>query len=133
MPGLPGPPGSTTVDPGMQGPPGPPGDRGLTGPPGPPGQAGGGLTYIRWGRTTCPSTPGTQLVYKGRAAGSHYQHSGGGVNKLCLPDSPDYLSYDATFQNGGLLYGSEYEAWQGQPFGGIDDNNVPCAVCYTST
>ena len=37
---------------------------------GPPGSTGGGVVYTRWGRTTCPSTSGTQLLYAGRAAGS---------------------------------------------------------------
>ena len=92
------------------------------------------MTYVRWGRTTCPSTPGTGLVYKGRAAGSDRQHSGGGASKLCLPDNPNYLRYDTgSGTQGGLLYGVEYEAWPNQPLGSVDDHNVPCAVCYTST
>ena len=53
-----GPPGPQ----GSQGPPGPPGQNGLTGPPGPPGSIAGGVSYIHWGRTSCPSTPGTELV-----------------------------------------------------------------------
>ena len=35
-----------------------------------------GVAYVRWGRTVCPS--GAQVVYKGRAAGSHYSQPGGG-------------------------------------------------------
>ena len=52
-------------------------DLGVEGPPGPPGLAGGGTVYIRWGRTTCPSVPGTERVYEGIAAGSkHNQQLG---------------------------------------------------------
>ena len=39
----------------------------------------GGLVYTRWGRTTCPLTSGTQLVYHGRAAGSHSGNKGSGI------------------------------------------------------
>ena len=97
-----GPPGHTTVH-SSQGPPGSPGERGSTGPPGPTTSTGG-VVYVRWGRTTCPSTPGTELVYAGKAGGSHYSHSGGGANKLCLPDDPQYLSYQSGFQDTGYLY-----------------------------
>lgn len=107
------------------GPQGPPGERG---PPGPPGPSGGGVIYTRWGRTICPNTTGTTLLYSGRAGGSHYQHSGGGANYLCLPDDPQYLS---AFQsnNIALVYGAEYDDW----VGGLHDHNVPCAVCHAST
>ena len=150
-----GPPGPTTADSGMQGPPGPqgptgppgpqgnqgpsasPGQRGLTGPPGPRGPPGpttttGGAVYTRWGKTTCPSTPGTQLVYAGKAGGSHYADGGGGANKLCLPDNPQYLSYRSGHQS-GYLYGAEYEISSGQPFQSMHQHNVPCAVCHVST
>ena len=114
------------------------GDKGETGPAGimgPRGMAGpgasasnnGGTLYTRWGKTTCPGTLGTELVYSGLAGGSHYSHSGGGASYLCLPKMPDYLL------NGipsvySYLYGAEYEA----PLFTTDDHNVPCAVCYTS-
>jgi len=39
---------------------GPSGHRGFTGPP---GRNGGGVEYIRWGRTSCPY--GADKVYKG--------------------------------------------------------------------
>ena len=71
------------------------GERGYagdSGPPGPPGPSAGGAVYTRWGRTTCPNVTGTQLVYAGRAAGSHYAHKGGGANYLCLPNDPSYLT-----------------------------------------
>ena len=95
--GVPGPQGEQGLPgsqgpPGLTGPPGPTGQTratghiGRTGPPtedykalvvpmvrtGPPGPSRGGVVYTRWGKSTCPSVPGTQLVYAGRAGGSHY-------------------------------------------------------------
>ena len=49
------------------------GEKGMTGHAGPPGHPSpkiGGVTYVRWGRSTCPNITGTELVYRGRAAGS---------------------------------------------------------------
>ena len=46
------------------------GDQGPTGPQGPPGPRVAGATYVRWGRTSCPTELGTTLLYAGRAAGS---------------------------------------------------------------
>ena len=43
--------------------PGLQGSRGDQGPSGPPGPKSGGVQYIRWGKTSCPS--GANLVYKG--------------------------------------------------------------------
>ncbi|CAI8045264.1 hypothetical protein GBAR_LOCUS25052, partial [Geodia barretti] len=59
---------------GMKGDQGDKGDPGLQGLPGP---ASGGAVYVRWGRTTCPNTLGTELVYSGRAAGTYFTHKGG--------------------------------------------------------
>ena len=61
------------------GPPGADGQRGLSGPRGDPG---GGASYVRWGRTTCPA--GTDLVYAGLAAGSRHSEKGGTSDTLCL-------------------------------------------------
>ncbi len=70
----PGPMGPTGLpgDTGPQGPPGLPGpsssgERGVPGLPGPrgiPGIQNGGVTYTRWGKTSCRS--GVSLVYAGR-------------------------------------------------------------------
>ena len=52
--------------PGRDGAPGDQGPRGEKGEPGeqgPPGPVTAEVTYIRWGRTTCPQAAGTQLVY----------------------------------------------------------------------
>ena len=86
------------------------GQKGDTGPAGPPGPTAGGVVYTRWGRTTCPTTSGTQLVYAGRAAGSWYDQRGGGAEYLCLPDDPNYLSYTNGVQDSrSYLYGAEYQ------------------------
>ena len=112
------------------------GKRGLTGEKGdigPPGPSVGGAVYTRWGRTTCPNITGTQLVYAGRAAGSHYAHKGGAANYLCLPNDPSYLQYRSGHQTErGYIYGTEYETPNG-PLSAFHDHNVPCAVCYVST
>ena len=104
---------------------------------GPPGPTAGGVVYTRWGRTTCPNTTGTQLLYTGRAAGSHYTHRGGGANHLCLPEQPEYSTYTAGVQSGrAYLYGAEYQTGIGGDIGPLrsfHDHNVPCAVCYAST
>ena len=76
---------------GDKGEPGIPGEQGIQGLPGP---ISGGALYTRWGKTTCPGTPGTELVYSGLAGGSLYSHSGGGANYLCLPED------HSTFANG---------------------------------
>ena len=115
--------GSNGCD-GSPGPSGPPGEQGIQGPPGP---ISGGALYTRWGRITCPSTPGTELVYSGLAGGSESFHSGGGANYLCLLKTPKYL-LSGVPKGSSYLYGAEYE----NSLIGTDDHDVPCAVCYTS-
>ena len=89
--GLPGRDGKDG-EPGERGEKGEKGDRGETGPQGPPGPRVAGATYVRWGRITCPIENGTQLLYAGRAAGPSHNQQGGGVDLLCLPNNPEYLS-----------------------------------------
>ena len=88
--------------------------------------------YTRWGRTKCPNITGTQLVYAGRTAGSHYTHKGGAATYLCLPNDPSYLQFTSRSRSYDLLYGTEYETSSG-PLSAFQDHNVPCAVCYVST
>ena len=92
-----------------------------------------GVTYIRWGRTTCPNVTGTQLVYSGRAGGTFWSIQGGGAEKLCLPDQPEYLPNTANIQisNSPYVHGAEYEYSAG-PNNDVFQHNVPCAVCYAS-
>ena len=106
-----------------------------TGPPGP--LAAAGVVYTRWGRTVCPNTTGTQLVYAGRAAGSGHHETGGGSNYICLPETPQYYSTNTAGAQShrGFLYGTEYQASHALDIGPLQymgDNNIPCAVCFTS-
>ena len=150
--GLPGPPG----------PPGPPGIPGAAGTPGvaaidlryvqppttdipttvtptttPPSPTvtpvGGGATYIRWGRTSCPTVDGTEDVYNGIAVGSFFTHPGGGSNYICMVKEPRYHPGAGT--SGGstsYIYGAEYKT-AGKGLRSLDHNNVPCAACHVTT
>ena len=115
--------------PGARGPQGQRGDQGLAGPPGP---RSGGVVYTRWGKSSCPNVSGTTLVYAGRVGGTWWQHKGGAANYLCMPDDPDYLSYQSGIQGYNYVYGAEYEIGGG-PLRAVNNHNVPCAVCYAST
>ena len=114
---------------GMRGDPGLRGPQGVQGPQGPPT---GGVTYTRWGRTTCPSTQGTQLLYAGRAGGTCYQNTGGGANYLCMPDDPDHLQYQSGVQGFSHVTAAEYWYDSLQPLGSDTHHNAPCAVCYVA-
>ena len=107
------------------------GPRGLQGPPGP---RIAGVSYIRWGKNSCPNAPGTELVYSGRAGGSEFDNPGGGAEKLCLPHNPDYISNPRSMNPTYFttLHGSEYQGHNG-PLHNVHNQNVPCAVCYVST
>ena len=121
---------------GPQGAVGEKGDRGHSGPPGPQGAQGpptGGAVYTHWGRTSCPSGQGTELLYSGRAGGTRSGHKGGAANILRLPNDPQYSRYGSGANGYSPLTGVEYRAASGQPFGNVDDHNMPCAVCYTSS
>ena len=122
------PPGLDGRD-GVDGDPGAQGPRGLQGPPGPAAQSG--VVYTRWGRTTCPSGQGTELVYSGRAGGSHFLHKGGAANYLCMPDNPQYSNYARGVQGSNYVFGTEYQLHHaGLPIShSMNDHNVPCAVC----
>ena len=125
--GEPGPVQGITGEPGIQG---ERGVQGSPGPRGPPGPRSGGVVYTRWGSSSCPSVPGTTLVYAGRVGGSNYQHSGGGANHLCMPSDPEYtLRFRSGVQGYAYVYRTEYEA----PVEGLYHHNVPCAVCLAAT
>ena len=132
--GMKGEAGNSVVGPpGTSGPPGrdgSKGEKGASGVQGPQGLAGGGVVYTRWGRTTCPS--GRDLVYEGVAAGGRYNEGGGGVGYLCLPEDPNYLSYDPGYEKHGKLYGGEYVEHQQGPLASVNYHDVPCAVCYAA-
>ena len=124
-------------EPGPRGPPGrdgkvgPQGEKGDMGEQGPPGPRTGGVTYVRWGQTTCPNTTGTELVYAGRAAGSNYNQIGGTNDYLCLPEQPHYLAYKPGVQGDSPIHGAEYQNRDNRPLHHIHDHNVPCVVCKT--
>lgn len=114
---------------------GQPGPIGFTGPRGIQGQKGikgerhGGTVYVRWGHSQCPST--AQLVYSGRAGGSHQKDSGGGSNPQCLPLDPNYLStYGGSQANIAYMYGAEYATFYSQK--SVYNHDVLCAVCYVN-
>ena len=119
--GLPGPRGP----PGREGKAGERGESGVQGPPGP-----GGAVYTRWGKTSCPSTEGTELVYAGRVGGSAHNQRGGAANHLCMPDDPDYSSHTPGVQGGSPVHGTEFETVG--PLSSFYDQNIPCAVCSTA-
>ena len=93
----------------------------------------GGTTYIRWGRTTCPSDNGTELLYSGRAGGTHHHYSGGAANYLCMPDDPDHLQYQSGVQGHSFVAGVEYWYSSQSSLSSFNNHNVPCAVCYVAT
>ena len=133
--GIPGPQGPAGIS-GPQGAVGEKGDRGDPGLPGPQGAQGpptGGAVYTRWGRTSCPSGQGTELLYSGRAGGTSYQHKGGAANILCLPNDPQYSRYGSGVTGWSPLTGVQYHVASGQPLHTVHDHNMPCVVCYTSS
>ena len=90
------------------------------------------MVYTRWGRTTCPSRQGTELVYSGRAGMSHYTHRGGASNYLCMPDNPQYSTYAAGVNGHSYVYGVEYRlSIAGLPIPHYRHyHDVPCALCH---
>ena len=90
------------------------------------------MSYTRWGRTTCPTTEGTQLVYEGAVVGSHCHHAGNS-DFLCLHNEPEFLQTTPGQQNHRTrLYGTEYETLSSPPaFSDILRHDAPCSVCHT--
>ncbi len=97
----------------------------------PQASVGTGVVYTRWGKSSCPAVEGTQLVYAGRAGGTHHTATGGASNYVCLPDNPQYLSYQSGVQGYSAIYGIELDTFS-QPLSSSLDHNVACAVCYVS-
>jgi hypothetical protein len=83
-------------------------------------------TYTRWGRSTCP--PGATTVYDGFTAGSHYSHSGGAANQLCLSKKPSYHYHFKKPRWTTLIYGAEYETHD-SIWDKLKEHDIPCAVC----
>lgn len=92
------------------------------------------MSYTRWGKSTCSSTEGTELVYRGTTVGSAYNEAGS-TDYLCLHTQPEFLTIRAGQQEWrGRLYATEYEAVYSPPaFASMFRHDAPCSVCYTST
>ena len=86
--------------------------------------------YTRWGKTTCNTSEGTQLLYAGRAGRSHWGSTGGASNYVCMPNDPEYGTYTPGVQSWSTVTGVEMESRDG-PLRDFQNQNVPCAVCYT--
>lgn len=95
-----------------------------------------GATYVRWGRTQCPSGIGTDKIYDGFAAGDYYKHAGGGVELLCLPKQPSWGNYSSSHIGHAYVYGTEFEIFGTNSdllFGKqVGEQNVPCVVCQSA-
>ena len=77
---------------------------------------------------------GTELVYDGLTAGSWYDHTGGGANYICAVKDAKYYAGATTANHGySLLYGAEHQISNRQALTGLDNQNIPCAVCEVST
>ena len=68
---------------------------------------GGHLHQVHGGRTTCPDTEGTELVYTGTAAGTGYSKTGGTSDYFCLPAVPEYLNNQSGVQGHSSIEGAE--------------------------
>jgi len=108
------------------------GSKGSAGAKGEKGAAGpslGGVTYTRWGQSSCPS--GTTSLYNGRVGTSYYNNRGGGSNFLCMPNSPEYtLGYRSGTQGYNYITAAEY---QGTPTSSNQGYAATCVVCHVPT
>ncbi|MFT4628438.1 MAG: subtilisin-like proprotein convertase family protein, partial [Myxococcota bacterium] len=89
--------------------------------------------YTHWGRSDCPD--GADVVYSGMMGAGYYNHSGGSTDYYCLPESPEFLSYNDSASWGGIIYGTEYQTNRaGHPdnFDALNDYDGSCAVCLTN-
>ncbi|CAB4037067.1 Hypothetical predicted protein [Paramuricea clavata] len=134
LPGLPGRDGRDGRDAMLIG---PPGKRGAPGPTGTQGVKGnsGGVVYTRWGRSDCPQSGNTTMLYSGVMGGSYFTHTGGASNYLCLPLNPIFDKIISGFQGYSYMYGTEYElgAHSNMFPQNLYNHDAPCAVCYTES
>ena len=94
---------------------------------GPPGSPAGGVTYTRWGKSTCRS--GATRVYAGRTGSSFHEHQGGAANYICMPNDPQYtLPYQS-----GVCEHMQLCVYEEAVVSGRHQHNAPCAVCYLPT
>ena len=90
------------------------------------------MSYTRWGRTTCPGTEHTELVYRGTTVGSAFNEAGS-TDYLCLHSQPQFLRTTAGQQTWrGKLYATEYDSVDSPPaLGNVFRHDAPCSVCYS--
>ena len=68
----------------------------------------------------------------GFVGGSHYTHTGGGGEYICLPNNPKYDKYGSAA--GSYIYGTEYQFISYSPFtNNLQDYDAPCVVCYVKS
>ena len=67
--------------------------------------------------------------------GSHYTHTGGGSNYLCLALDPIFEKTTPGTQGYSYMYGTEYEvsAFPNMFPRNLHDHDAPCAVCHTES
>ena len=104
------------------------------GSPGTAAASVGGVSFTRWGRTTCPDTNDTELLYQGTMAGSAWNEAGS-AEYQCLHQQPQFLQTTAGRQGErSRIHGTEYRALDSPPaFSDIVHHDAPCSVCYAST
>ena len=86
--------------------------------------------YVRWGLNRCRE--GTDLVYKGYAAGNRYNVGGGTSDYLCLTDQPTYLNSGTSNSQFSSLYGVEYESFGDVARHHLTNYEMSCALCRTT-
>ena len=74
-------------------------------------------------------------IILGVMGGSHYTHTGGGSNYLCLALDPIFEKTTPGTQGYSYMYGTEYEvsAFPNMFPRNLDDHDAPCAVCHTES
>jgi hypothetical protein len=105
--------------------------------------ATGGVSYIRWGRTTCLGD--ATVLYHGFAGGKKKHTTGAAISSdiICLPYQPFPPQWDrpvSAFKDLAAIQGIEYEMGADDPFSTenlygqpIYDHDMPCAVCHINT
>ncbi len=94
-----------------------------------------GDVFTYWGKSnSCPS--GSDVVYKGYAAGSSTQQSGSGGNIMCLSDDPKLPKFPTlAFTQVAPLFGVKYqtaESWVPVGLQDVDGQDAVCTVCQSA-
>jgi hypothetical protein len=100
-----------------------------------------GTSFIRWGRTVCPT--GSRLLFKGYMAGKDINKTGSGGNILCAHEDPRFvrgvpgraLGYSGALRGFELhLEAAHANLFSNQnvPDGNLIGQDLPCVVCYVA-